>query len=136
MKTAITKTKMITMGLISIFIMGTTPAVFANNGHQDPVELKAISDLNKQPLFQLKLNTAESGEFVVRVKDGNGDVLYSEVLKGKNVNRQYKFDINEEAVFEAFHVRFEITSVKSHETFIYNVTSSNREVREIIVAKL
>ena len=136
MKTAITKTKMITMGLISIFIMGTTPAVFANNGHQDPVELKAISHLNKQPLFQLKLNTAESGEFVVRVKDGNGDVLYSEVLMGKNVNRQYKFDINEEAVFEAFHVRFEITSEKTHETFIYNITRDSREVQELIVAKL
>ena len=45
-------------------------------------------------------------------------------------------DINEEALLEPFNVRFEITSVKSHETFIYNVTSSNREVREIIVAKL
>ena len=82
------------------------------------------------------MNTAESGEFVVRVKDGNGDVLYSEVLKGKNVNRQYKFDINEEAVFEAFHVRFEITSVKTHETFIYNITRNSREVQELIVAKL
>ena len=136
MKTAITKTKMITMGLISIFIMGTTTAAFANNGHQDPVELKAISNLNKQPVFQLKVNNAETGEFVVRVKDGNGDVLYSEVLKGKNVNRQYKFDINEEALFDAFNVRFEITSVKTHETFIYNVTQSSRQVQEIIVAKL
>ena len=135
MKTAIKKTKMITMGLISFCIMGSTQAVFANNG-KDPVELKTLSNLNKQPVFQLKMNNADAGEFVVRVKDGNGDVLYSETLKGKNVTRTYKFDINEEALLEPFNVRFEITSVISHETFIYNVTSSNRQVQEIIVAKL
>ncbi len=135
MKTAIKKTKMITMGLISIFIMGTAQSSFANNG-KDPVELKSISNFNKQPVFQLKMNNADAGEFVVRVKDGNGDVLYSETLKGKNVTRKYKFDINEEALLEPFNVRFEIKSVRSHETFIYNVTSSNRQVQEIIVAKL
>ena len=99
MKTAIKKTKMIIMGLISFFIMGSTQAVFANNG-KDPVELKAISNLNKKPVFQLKMNNADAGEFVVRVKDGNGDVLYSETLKGKNVTRTYKFDINEETLLE------------------------------------
>lgn len=135
MKTAIKKTKMITMGLISIFIMGTTQSSFANNG-KDPVELKAISNLNKQPVFQLKMNNADAGQFVVRIKDGNGDVLYSETLKGKDVTRTYKFDINEESLFDSFNVRFEITSVKTNETFIYNATSNNREVHEIIVAKL
>ncbi len=135
MKTAIKKTKMITMGLISFFIMGTTQSSLANNG-KDPIELKAINNPNKKPVFQLKMNNADAGEFVVRVKDGNGDVLYSETLKGKNVTRTYKFDINEEALLESFNVRFEITIIKSHETFIYNVTSTNREVREIIVAKL
>lgn len=135
MKTAIKKTKMITMGLISFFIMGTTQSSLANNG-KDPVELKAINNPNKKPVFQLKMSYADAGEFVVRVKDGNGDVLYSETLKGKNVTRTYKFDINEEALLESFNVRFEITIIKSHETFIYNVTSTNREVREIIVAKL
>ena len=135
MKSAIKKTKMIIMGLISFCIMGSTQAVFANNG-KDPVELKAISNLNKKPVFQLKMNNADAGEFVVRVKDGNGDVFYSERLKGKNVTRKYIIDINEESLLEPFNVRFEITSVKSHETFIYNVTSSNRQVQEIIVAKL
>ena len=83
------------MGLISFFIMWSTQAVFANNG-KDPVELKAISNLNKKPVFQLKMNNADAGEFVVRVKDGNGDVFYSERLKGKNVTRKYIIDINEE----------------------------------------
>ncbi len=135
MKTAIKKTKMITMGLISIFIMGKAQSSFANNG-KDPVELKAISNLNKQPVFQLKMNNADAGEFVVRVKDGNGDVLYSETLKGKNVTRTYKFDINEESLFDSFNVQFEITSVKTHETSVYKITSNNREIQDIIVAKL
>jgi hypothetical protein len=137
MKTAIKKTKMITMGLISIFIMGSTDTTFANPVNQDPVELKAISNLNKQPMFQLKMNNAETGEFLVKVKDENGDLLYTETLKGQNVSRKYQLDISEDELFgSSFHVRFEITSVKTHETFIYNVTRSNRQVEEIIVAKL
>ena len=135
MKSAIKKTKLITMGLISLFIMGTAQSSLANNG-KDPVELKAISNLNNKPMFELKMNNADAGEFVVRVKDSNGGVLYTEKLKGKNISRTYKFDINEDALLEPFNVKFEISSVKSHETFIYNVMSSNREVREIIVAKL
>jgi len=136
MKTVIKKTRMITMGLISIFIMGFTQVALSNDAHQNPVELKAISNLNKQPVFELKVNNTEVGEFLIRVKDGNGDLLYSETLKGKNLFRKYQFDINEEELYDAFHVRFEITSVKTHETFIYNVTRNNRVVEDITVAKL
>jgi hypothetical protein len=135
MKAAIKQTKMITMGLFSIFIMGSTQTVFANPIPQDPMELKAISNLNKKPMFELKVNNAEAGEFLVKVKDGNGDVLYSETLKGTNVSRRYQLDINEEA-YNTFNVRFEITSVKSHEKYVYNVTPSTHEVQDIIVAKL
>ncbi|HEY8689215.1 MAG TPA: hypothetical protein VIM07_08270 [Chitinophagaceae bacterium] len=135
MKTAIKKTKMITMGLFSIFIMGSAQTVFANTPHQDPIELKAISSLNKKPMFELKVNNAEAGEFLVTVKDGNGDILYSETLKGTNVSRKYQLDINED-LYNTFNVHFEIVSVKTHEKYIYNVTRSTREVQEIIVAKL
>lgn len=135
MKAAITKTKMITMGLFSIIIMGSTQTVFANPTHQDPIELKAISNLNKKPMFELKVNNAEAGEFLVKVRDGFGDLLYSETLKGTNVSRTYQLDINED-LYSTFNVRFEIVSVKTHEKYTYNVTRSTREVQEIIVAKL
>ena len=115
--------------------MGSTQKVLANTQHQGPIELKAISNLNKKPMFELIVNNAEAGEFLVKVKDGNGDLLYSETLKGTNVSRKYQLDINEE-VYNTFNVRFEIESVKTHEKYIYNVTRSTREIQEIIVAKL
>ncbi len=136
MKTAIKKTRMITMGLMSFFIMGSTEAALSNQAHQNPIELKAISNLNKQPVFELKVNNTEAGEYLVKVKDGNGDLLYSETLKGTNVSRKYQLDINEEELYNTFNVRFEITSVKTHEKYIYNVTHSNHVMQDIIVAKL
>jgi len=135
MKTAIKKTKMITIALLSVFTMGFSQAALSNNGEQNPVELKAVGNINKQPLFELKLNNIESDEFLIKVKDGNGDLLYSETLKGKNLYRRYRLDINEEE-FNAFHLRFEIKRIKTHETFVYNVTRNSRVVEDIIVAKL
>lgn len=141
MKTAINRTKMITMGLITIFIMGfTQPAIsqvpLFNEADQNPIELKAIGPLNKQPLFQLNVNNTEAGEFLVKVKDAIGVLLYSETLKGKNIWRKYRLDVSEEDLDANFKVSFEITNVKTRETFVYNATRNSRVIEEVVVAKL
>ncbi|MDB5198450.1 MAG: hypothetical protein JWO92_413 [Chitinophagaceae bacterium] len=136
MKKAIKNTRIITMGLIMVFIMGFTQVALSIDGNQNPVELKAIGNPNKQPLFELKVNNAVPGEFLVKVKDENGDLLYTEKLSGKNVSRTYQLGTNLEEINDVFNVRFEITSVKTHEVFIYNVTRKNHVVQDIIVAKL
>lgn len=127
MKTAIKKTKMITMGLVAIFLMGFTPVTFSNDPKQTPVEIKAIGKQNKQPLFELKMHNAEVDEFLIKLKDGNGDLLYSETIKGKNVTRRYQLDVNEEE-FNTIKLRFEITMIKTNETLIYNITRNIRVV--------
>jgi hypothetical protein len=135
MKTAIKKTKMITIGLVAIFLMGFTPVTFSNDPKQTPVEIKAIGEPNKQPLFELKMNNAEENEFLVRLKDGNGDLLYVETIKGKNVIRRYQLDVNGEE-FNTIKLRFEITMLKTNETLVYNITRNMRVVEDIVVAKL
>ena len=62
--------------------------------------------------------------------------VYSENLKGINVWRKYRIDITKEDFDDDFKVRFEVTNLKSHETFVYNATRNSRVVEDIIVAKL
>lgn len=136
MKRAIKKTSMITMIFITIFIMGFKNAAFSNDVRPNPVELKKTDNFNKQPVFELKVNNAEDEEYLIRVKDGNGDLLYSEKLKGKNLSRKYQIDVNLQELDEIFNLRFEITKIKTRETFTYNVTQKTRVVPEIVIAKL
>ena len=135
MKTAINKRKLIAMVLMSIFTTGFSQMAFSNGVPKTPIELKSIGKLSN-PLFELKMNNAETGEFLVRVKNGYGDLLYSGTLKGKNVSQRYQLDINEDELNDVFTVQFEITIVKTHETFIYNVTRNSRVIEDMIVAKL
>ncbi len=135
MKTAIKKTKMITMGLIAIFLMGFRPVTFSGDPKQTPVEIMAIGKQNNQPLFELKMQNDEVDEFLIKLKDGNGDLLYSETIKGKNVTRRYQLDVNGEE-FNTIKLRFEITMIKTNETLIYNITRNMRMVEDIVVAKL
>lgn len=136
MKKAITRTSMMTMVFISLFIMGFKNGAFSNDVHSNPIELKAIEKFNNQPVFELKLNNAEEADYLVRVKDSNGDVLYSEKLTGKNLSRKYRIDVNFEELNEVFNLRFEVTNVKTRQKSTYNVTQTNRVVPEIIIAGL
>lgn len=132
---AINKTKMITLGFMSFFIMGFSQPSWSYNKSKSPIEFNVLPGLSS-PSFQFKANNSEVNEYLVKVKDADGDVLYSEILKGKNLLRTYRIDMSNVDINDGFNVRFEVTNVKSKETFVYNATRKSRLVEDIIVAKL
>ncbi|HMJ48343.1 MAG TPA: hypothetical protein VK498_13505 [Ferruginibacter sp.] len=136
MKKAINNTKKIATGLIIIFMMGFLQAAKPADIKENPVELRFIGKYSNGPLFLLNVNNKEAGEFVIRIKDGDGNILYTEKLNGKNISRKYKVAIDAAELYEAFNVRFEITSTTTNETFIYNVTNSSHVIDDIMVARL
>jgi hypothetical protein len=133
---AIKKTGITVIALFSVFSMGFTEPPLPNHEPQSPVEIKVTGNPKKQPVFLLKLNDAEAAEYQVRVKDENGELLYSEVLKAKNISRKYQLGSNDEELNEVFHVQFEIIKVKTNEKYIYNVSRKSKAMQEIVVAKL
>lgn len=136
MKKVINNTKKIASGLIIFFMMGLSQAATSADIKESPVELRFIGKYSNGPLFLLNVNTPETGEFVIRIKDGDGIILYTEKLNGKNISRKYKVAVETPDLYESFNVRFEITSTKTNETFVYNVTNSSHFVDDIMVARL
>lgn len=141
MKRAISKTRTITAVLVSIFMLGFTPVTKSEEKNEtvekkQSASIKFMGKLTNGPLFQLNMNNTELDEFLVRVKDADGNLLYSENLKGVNVSRNYQLAIDRDELYETLNVRFEITSLKTKQTFIYNATNKSRTVSDIIVAKL
>ena len=133
---AINKTKMITLGLASFFIMGSSQPLLANDKTKSHIEFNLVGRVNQSPQFQFKANNSEVGEYLVKVKDANGNILFSEILKGVNVWRNYRIDMSDADLTEGFNVRFEVTNLKTRENYIYNATRSTRLVEDIVVAKL
>jgi hypothetical protein len=137
MKQTIKTTKMITMGLFTLCTMGLINAAFAGAKTDHPVELKFIGKIENQPVFQLSLNNNASDEYYINIKDANYNVLYSEKIKGENLSRKYQLDIDESELNSPdFSVRVEVTSVKTHKTQVYNISSKTSVTENIVVAKL
>lgn len=139
MKQAIKKTRMITMGLFTLCSMGLSLATFAGVKTDDPIEFKFIGKIKNYPVFQLNLNNNAAEEYLIRIKDENSDVLYSEKVKAKDANfsRRYGLDIEEEDLnAPGFAVTVEVTSTKTHLIQVYKISSHRSVTENIIVAKL
>jgi hypothetical protein len=141
MKKAISKTRTITAMLISIFMLGFTPVTKSEEKNEtveknQSATIKFMGKLTNGPLFQVKMNNTEADEFSIRILDADENLLYAERLKGVNIFRNYQLAIDRDELYEALNVRFEITSLKTKQTFIYNVSNKSRTVSDIIIAKL
>jgi len=137
MKQTIKTTKMITMCLFTLCTMRLTNATFAGIKTDNPPELKFIGKIKNQPVFQLNLNNNAADEYYINIKDANYNVLYSEKIKGENLSRKYQLDIDASELNDpGFGVRVEVTSVKTHKTQVYKISSQTSVTENIVVAKL
>ena len=139
MKQALKTTKMITMGLFTLCIMGLSHATFAGIKNESPIEFKFIGKFNNNPVFQLNLNNDGTEVYFITIKDANNSVMYSEKVKATDVNftRKYRLDIDDADLSDyGFGVKVEITSAKTHKTQVYRISTQKTVKEDIIVAQL
>jgi len=137
MKQAMKTTRMITMGLITLCTMGLSQATFASVKTDNPVELNFIGKVKDHPVFQLNLNNNETEEYIITIKDESNFVLYSEKVSGVNLTRKYQLAIDDaDLSAPGFGVKFEVTSVKSHKTQVYKISTNTTVKENIVVAKM
>jgi hypothetical protein len=139
MKQAMKTTRMITMGLFTLCTMGLSQATFATAKTDDLVEFKFIGKVDNHPVFQLNLNNEASEEYLINIKDDNHSLLYSEkvVANEANFSRKYRLDINEDDLSApGFGVTVEVTSLKTHKTQVYKITTHTTVSENITVGKM
>lgn len=126
--------KKMAVALATVFTMGITNAASAT----DPIETKTgltfVGNYNKLPIFQLILNNSNAAEYTVIVKDNEKTVLLREVLKGANITRRYKLDVEELSYADG--TTFEVTNKLTNETMVYKINSTNYVVEDVVIAKL
>ncbi len=136
MKQAMNKTKMITMGLITLFTMGLTHPTMATGTNENPVEIKFLGSFENHPVFLLNLNNEDGDQYSVTIKDANNNVLFTEKTKQADFSRKYKLDI-EESDFRApgFQLSVEVTSLSNKKTQVYKINTVSHVIEDVIIAK-
>ena len=107
------RSAIIAMALMATFTLASTQKTEAKNRIEDslksktesPVEFKYMGKMNNQPLFQLNLNNAVSGEYIITLTDQTGAVIYDERVAGKDLSRKYMLNLDE---IDASEIRFVI----------------------------
>jgi hypothetical protein len=137
MKTKMNATKMVAIALLALGTIGTSTTALAEKTPNEPIELKYMGKTENQPVFQLNLNNTKDSEYYISIKDESGNVLYSEKVKGENVTRNYRFDVNEYDLSSPdFGITVEVTTAKTHKTEVFHVKSTAHVVENFEVAKL
>ena len=110
--------------------------IFASNEKDETsnAELQFIGKVKNLPVFLLQFKNSQQDEFLVSIKDENGDVLYSEKLKGSTISRRYKLDSENSEYING--TTFEVTSRLSNKTTVYRISQFIHTEDNLVVTKL
>lgn len=97
------------------------------------VEFKYIGTKENQPVFLLNLVNAEDDEYIVSFRDKNGNVLYSDRLKGANISKRFVLNVDEIGTSE---LNVEIKSRKNNQVQAYKIGTTQSIVTETVVNKV
>ena len=95
-------------------------------------ELKLITHIDAQPVFQLSLNNKQNEKFSVVVKDEFGTVVYQETLSGVNIKRKYQLNTEE---LGTVGLTFEIVGMNDTKPVVFSIQNSSRITEETLIVK-
>ncbi len=136
MKTTINSIKMMMITLTAISFLSFTTANFSS---EVPIDRNAtglhfVGKVENQPLFRLVLNSEVSADYVVKVKEANGEIIFSEKLKGGSITRIYQLNTENSETISG--TTFEVTDKATNKTTVYTISNLSRTIDDITVAEL
>jgi len=96
--------------------------------------LQFVGKVDRLPVFKLVILNESDASFLLKVKEGNGDVIFSEKLKGNTISRLYKLDTENAELINA--TTFEVTNAATNKTTVYKLNNYSRTVEEVYITKL
>ena len=136
MKKIFRNNRVIAVAFLTLFSAAAAPASMANDSSRIPpvipVELKYTGMIKNDPLFQLSVaGNPQQDDFTISISDLDGNNLYREHIRGENFTKN--FLLNTEELGDEI-LRFEITSRKTKQVLVYEISSRTRMVRETAVS--
>ena len=126
----------IVLALAAVIMLSFTTATPVNNelSENSVSELKFAGRVENSPLFRLVLNNPSSADFLITVRESNGDLLFSEKLSGSAISRVYKLDTDNSELISG--TTFEVTNKTTNRTTVYKIKNLTTTVENLTIAKL
>lgn len=124
------------LSFVTVLVLSTV--AYANGG-KDPknktnnIEVKHIGNYENQPIFQLSLTSEEADEFIITLRDSDGNVLYSDKEKGTSITR--KFLLTTQEIGDNI-VTIEVKSKKSPKAEVYTINRKQNLIEEMFVTRI
>lgn len=136
MKKTINKSKAIVIALMAIISTSfSNPVLATGRSNENPgIEIKYLGFQQKNPVFEIVIKNIKEDNFIIKIRDESGTVLYSEKLSGKNFSRKYRIDTEEEIAEGS--LRFEVTSLSNRKSDVYIVGITESVSKEMAINKI
>jgi len=130
------RNKTIIFAVVTMLSTVFSGPLLASGTQNDPpgVVVRYLGVVKDNPVFEISFNNVESDNYIVRIKDENGFVLYSEKLKGNNMSRRYRIDTEETLGEDS--IWFEVKALKTKKTEVYVAGFKEDVTRSMAVNKL
>jgi hypothetical protein len=130
------KTKITNYGTMALFIAFSfmTTTIFAGQKYGDgpSADLKYIGVVQDNPVFQLDLNSTDVKNYTIAIKDLDGNTLYKENIKAKNVSRKFALDVD---YIDDEVLKVEVYADKNSKPEVFTITRNTKFVEEATISK-
>lgn len=136
MKTVMNNFKMMVIAMTAVFTLSFSSVTLASKDSTDnsTAEFQFVGKVENLPVFRLVLNNDNAADYQVTVKEENGEVLFTEKLKGANISRMYKLDTDNRDLISG--TTFEVTNKTTNQTTVYKIKNLTRTIDNVTIAKL
>ena len=136
MKTVMNNFKMMVIAMTAVFTLSFSSITLAGKDSTDNsnAEFQFVGKVENLPVFRLVLNSENTANYQVTVKVDNGEVLFTERLKGSNISRMYKLDTDNTDLISG--TTFEVTNKTTNQTTVYKINNLTRTIDNVTIAKL
>jgi hypothetical protein len=92
-----------------------------------------MGTVDYMPVVKVEFDNADGGEYYLSLKDDNGHVFYSEVVKATKYSKSFQFDNTD---LSGMRVTLSLKSKKENRTQVYEINKSVRQVEDVVIAKI
>lgn len=119
--------------LLSLSLLSTVPALATDSSKNVPAEVKYVGTKDGQPLFQIAVNNPQGEEVALTLRDAEGYVIYTDVIKDKAYTRTLRFD---DLDADKLKLVLTLRTKKDVQSQTFEITRSLRTVDDVAVVNL
>jgi hypothetical protein len=110
--------------------------IFANTEKTVPVKtaFEFAGKINNSPVFRLAINNETVENYSIKIRDVDGEVLYTEKVKGAKINRTFQLDAAYNELIEGTTI--EVINLKDNRSTIYKIETTVTTTQNLVVAEL